>query len=153
LEGITRNYFFIVINLIMIGGQILIVFVGREAFKIVPLDGKEWGLSIGLGALSLPWGAAIRKFPDEWVVAALPRLLRKQWAPETIGEGQQKEHEPESEEFRPPLRVMTTIRGPRARNFVGFRQRMHDAKERVKERAKDKIHNGKNGSSSDVEKR
>jgi len=48
----------------MIGGQIIISFVGKEAFKIVPLDGKEWGLSIGLGAISLPWGAAIRLFPD-----------------------------------------------------------------------------------------
>jgi len=38
----------------MIGGQILIIFVGGEAFKITPLNGKEWGLSIGLGAISLP---------------------------------------------------------------------------------------------------
>ena len=73
-EGILRNYFFLAINLIMIGGQVLIIFVGGEAFRIVPLNGKEWGLSIGLGAISLPWGALIRKFPDEWADALVPRF-------------------------------------------------------------------------------
>ncbi|CAG1959687.1 unnamed protein product [Fusarium graminearum] len=63
-EGITRNWFFIIINAIMIGGQVLIIFVGGQAFKIVPLNGKEWGLSIGLGVISIPWGTVIRKFPD-----------------------------------------------------------------------------------------
>ncbi|PVI07713.1 calcium ATPase, partial [Periconia macrospinosa] len=65
-ESIHKNFFFLLINLIMIGGQVLIIFVGREAFKVVPLDGKEWGLSVGLGAMSLPWGALIRLFPDAW---------------------------------------------------------------------------------------
>ncbi|KAL2133159.1 hypothetical protein VTI74DRAFT_2820 [Chaetomium olivicolor] len=73
-EGITRNYFFMVINLIMIGGQVLIIFVGGEAFKITKLNGKEWGLSIGLGAISLPWGALIRKFPDAWAEALTPHI-------------------------------------------------------------------------------
>ncbi|AEO60434.1 hypothetical protein MYCTH_2309634 [Thermothelomyces thermophilus ATCC 42464] len=73
-EGITRNYFFIIINLIMIGGQVLIIFVGGEAFKITRLNGKEWGLSIGLGAISLPWGALIRKFPDAWAEAMVPHM-------------------------------------------------------------------------------
>ncbi|KAF9785629.1 plasma membrane calcium, partial [Fusarium sp. DS 682] len=76
-EGITRNWFFMVINVIMVGGQVLIIFVGGQAFKIVPLNGKEWGLSIGLGVISVPWGAVIRKFPDSWaerigVAAAWP---------------------------------------------------------------------------------
>jgi Ca2+-transporting ATPase len=58
----------------MIGGQVLIAFFGGQAFKIVPLNGKEWGLSIGLGAISLPWGALIRKFPDAWAVAMVPKI-------------------------------------------------------------------------------
>jgi Ca2+-transporting ATPase len=74
LEGITRNYFFMVINLIMVGGQVLIIFVGGAAFQITRLNGKEWGLSIGLGAISLPWGALIRKFPDAWAAALVPKI-------------------------------------------------------------------------------
>ncbi|TPX12156.1 uncharacterized protein E0L32_007042 [Thyridium curvatum] len=154
LEGLTRNYFFIVINLIMIGGQVLIIFVGGEAFKIHKLDGKEWGLSIGLGAISIPWGAAIRLVPDHWVAACLPWFVRKRWAPETISEELRRQHADEKgvwvtdsegeKEFRPapPLRVMTSIRGQRVRENIkrgrGFRERMHDAKQA----AKDKWHQG-----------
>jgi hypothetical protein len=55
----------------MTGGQILIIFVGGDAFEIVRLNGKEWGLSIGLGAISVSWGAVIRLRPDEWIAACL----------------------------------------------------------------------------------
>lgn len=58
----------------MVGGQVLIIFVGGEAFRIVPLNGKEWGLSVGLGAISLPWGAIIRMFPDAWASALVPKV-------------------------------------------------------------------------------
>jgi P-type Ca2+ transporter type 2C len=132
----------------MVGGQVLIIFVGGEAFKIVRLDGKEWGLSIGLGAISLPWGAAIRLFPDAWVAAILPWFIRKKWAPETIDDKLEKEHREETEGLHPPLRIMTGLRGPRARNHVGFRQKMHDAKVI----AKDAINPNKSASSSDNEK-
>ena len=59
----------------MIGGQVLIIFVGNEAFKITPLNGKEWGLSVGLGALSLPIGASelIELFI---LVTVAPRCIR-----------------------------------------------------------------------------
>ena len=144
-EGITRNYFFMVINLIMIGGQVLIIFIGGQAFKIVRLDAKEWGLSIGLGAISIPWGALIRKIPDRWVGGMLPWFIRKAWAPETIDSKLEEEHREEEEGFKPPLRVMTAIRGPRTRNHIGLRQRVHDAKARVMDRM--------NGSLSDVDKK
>jgi P-type Ca2+ transporter type 2C len=114
----------------MIGGQVLIIFVGGAAFRITPLDGREWGLSIGLGAISLPWGAAIRKYPDAWVAASLPWFMRKRWAPETISSQLQKEHHEEMSDIRPPLRTLTSLRGARARKNIhrGFRERMHDAK-------------------------
>jgi hypothetical protein len=48
----------------MIGGQILIVFVGGRAFSVVPLSGAQWGISVVLGALSLPVGVIIRLIPD-----------------------------------------------------------------------------------------
>ncbi|KAF4956142.1 hypothetical protein FSARC_11672 [Fusarium sarcochroum] len=66
--GIHRNWFFIVINLIMIGLQIAIVFVGNRVFDIDPngLDGPQWAISILVAAFSLPWGVVVRIFPDEW---------------------------------------------------------------------------------------
>ncbi|KAK4244157.1 hypothetical protein C7999DRAFT_17556 [Corynascus novoguineensis] len=147
-EGITRNYFFIVINLIMIGGQVLIIFVGGEAFKITPLNGKEWGLSIGLGAISVPWGAFIRKFPDAWAEAMVPNIPRPHFWPfnrkekaahakdedveqatstsDDTGALKQKQRkrtlpadgEPGDHAFEPPLRTLTSLRGKRATSNI-----------------------------------
>lgn len=139
-EGITRNWFFIGINLIMIGGQVLIIFVGGAAFEIEPLNGKEWGLSIGLGAISLPWGVLIRKCPDEWVASCLPWFIRKRWAPESITPSKMEAHRRNTAELeegiRPPLRTLSTLRGDRARQNIrggsGFRAYMHDQKVKAK---------------------
>ncbi|KAF7553258.1 hypothetical protein G7Z17_g3782 [Cylindrodendrum hubeiense] len=136
-EGLNRNIFFIVINIIMIGGQVLIIFVGGEAFKITHLTGKEWGLSIGLGAISIPWGAFIRCIPDEWVAACLPGFLHRMWLPSPTDELAVEEKSDDEDDFRPPLRVMSSIRGPRVQQHIGFRDRMHKIKERAKEKAKE----------------
>jgi P-type Ca2+ transporter type 2C len=66
--GIHRNLFFIVINLIMVGLQVAIIFVGNRVFDISPdgLDGPQWAISILIAAFSLPWGILVRIFPDEW---------------------------------------------------------------------------------------
>ncbi len=146
-EGITRNWFFIIINIIMIGGQVLIIFVGGQAFKIVPLNGKEWGLSIGLGAISIPWGAVIRKFPDSLaqrigVTAAWPFAKAISFLPSFKKEKNKKTNEKtmdqakgdieELEEFRPPpLRTITSLRGPRVREHIGLRGRIHNAKDKA----------------------
>lgn len=65
-EGIHRNKFFIVINFIMIGAQIAIIFVGWNVFSIRPIDGVQWAICLVLAAISLPWAVAIRYFPDPW---------------------------------------------------------------------------------------
>lgn len=65
-EGVHRNKFFIVINLIMIGAQIAIVFVGGAAFEITALDGTQWAICIVAAAVCLPWAVVVRLFPDEW---------------------------------------------------------------------------------------
>lgn len=144
-EGITRNWFFVVINIIMIGGQVLIVFVGGEAFKIIPLDGKEWGLSIGLGAISVPWGAAVRKFPDSWaetigrtaawpfskLYALLPTFKKNKKNDVMLEDGKAEERK-DPDNIRPPLRMMSSIRGPRVRQHIGLRQRAHIVKEKTK---------------------
>ncbi|KAL1981086.1 hypothetical protein VTN96DRAFT_3069 [Rasamsonia emersonii] len=63
-EGITRNWLFVAVSLVMIGGQVLIIFVGGEAFSVVPLTGAQWGYCLILGALSIVVGCVIRLIPD-----------------------------------------------------------------------------------------
>ncbi|OXV10462.1 hypothetical protein Egran_01773 [Elaphomyces granulatus] len=64
-EGVFRNWLFIAISLIMIGGQILITFVGGQAFSIVTLSPAQWAYSVILGALSIAIGCIIRVIPDK----------------------------------------------------------------------------------------
>lgn len=42
----------------------LIVFVGGAAFSVHRIGGREWGISLALGLVSLPLGAAIRYIPN-----------------------------------------------------------------------------------------
>jgi len=65
-EGIHRNYFFIVINIIMVGLQVCIIFVGSRAFQIKDggIDGEQWALSLVLALMCWPWAVLIRLFPD-----------------------------------------------------------------------------------------
>lgn len=79
-----NNWFFLAINFIMIGLQILIVFVGGKAFSVVRLDARGWGYSLAFGFLSIPVGAAIRCIPDELIRRLIPDYLvrRTQKTPE-----------------------------------------------------------------------
>ncbi|KAH8722336.1 hypothetical protein GQ44DRAFT_622873 [Phaeosphaeriaceae sp. PMI808] len=83
-EGITHNWFFIVILLIMIGGQTLIIFVGGVAFSVTRLNGAQWGYSIVLGFLSLPIGMIVRLIPDELVRKCIPNFFRRKSTPELV---------------------------------------------------------------------
>ncbi|KAH9945065.1 calcium-translocating P-type ATPase [Epithele typhae] len=62
--GITKNYYFMGITLLEIAVQILIVFVGGAAFQVTRIGGREWGISIALGFVSIPLGALIRCLPN-----------------------------------------------------------------------------------------
>ncbi|KAF2838811.1 calcium-translocating P-type ATPase [Patellaria atrata CBS 101060] len=83
-EGIHHNYFFIFINCIMVGGQIMIIFVGGQAFSVTKLNGPLWGYSIALGALSLPMGVIIRLVPDEFIRKLIPERLKRRNTPELV---------------------------------------------------------------------
>jgi Ca2+-transporting ATPase len=65
-KGIMRNRRFFFIGFVVVGGQLLIMFIGNKAFKVVPLDGMEWGVSICIGCLSLLCGVLLRLAPDFW---------------------------------------------------------------------------------------
>ncbi|KAF2026034.1 calcium-translocating P-type ATPase [Setomelanomma holmii] len=86
LEGVHRNLFFIGIVVLIIGLQIMIIFVGGRPFQISThgLDGTQWAISIVTGFICIPWAIAIRYFPDAWfaVIAAVvgkPFVIVYRW--------------------------------------------------------------------------
>ena len=85
-EGITHNFWFIGINCIMVGGQIMIIFIGGQAFQITRLNGPQWAISILTALPCLGWAILVRLFPDPWFAVvfnacynALTFVLRPFW--------------------------------------------------------------------------
>ncbi|KAJ4175321.1 plasma membrane calcium [Fusarium falciforme] len=72
-EGVHRNQFFIFINLLMVGLQVGIVFIGSRVFEIKDggLDGPQWAICIVIAFFSLSWGAVIRFFPNMYFEAIM----------------------------------------------------------------------------------
>ncbi|KAJ1424568.1 hypothetical protein B484DRAFT_331169, partial [Ochromonadaceae sp. CCMP2298] len=62
-KGISSNYVFLLVSLITGGFQILLVEYGGEFLKTSPLTGSQWGVTILLGAISLPVGMLMRLIP------------------------------------------------------------------------------------------
>jgi Ca2+-transporting ATPase len=85
-EGISRNWFFIGVNIITICGQVIIVFVGSSALSTVRLDRTQWAISVFLGAFSLPVAVLIRLIPDEFIRKLISSfsLSKQQTAYETV---------------------------------------------------------------------
>ncbi|KAI7527475.1 calcium-translocating P-type ATPase, partial [Hortaea werneckii] len=75
-EGITKNWFFIMIFCIMVGGQTLIIFVGGEAFSVTRQTGPQWAIAIILGVISLPIGIVIRLVPNELAAKLVPPFIK-----------------------------------------------------------------------------
>ncbi|KAK0620694.1 hypothetical protein B0T14DRAFT_481701 [Immersiella caudata] len=88
-ERIMRNPLSLVVGFLVVGGQVLIIFMGGKAFGVVPLSARDWGLSIGIGALSLPLGVLLRLMPTPWVDEAYYYLFQALdsilWAPREVG--------------------------------------------------------------------
>ncbi|KAJ5163615.1 ATPase P-type K/Mg/Cd/Cu/Zn/Na/Ca/Na/H-transporter [Penicillium coprophilum] len=63
-EGMFRNYWFLGINTIMVGGQIMIIYVGGQAFSVTRLSGTLWGVCIICSIACLPWAIVLRLIPD-----------------------------------------------------------------------------------------
>ncbi|TFY80381.1 hypothetical protein EWM64_g3629 [Hericium alpestre] len=63
-EGVLNNWYFMGITLIEVAVQIMIVFVGGSAFQVTRIGGREWGISLALGFVSIPLGALIRCIPN-----------------------------------------------------------------------------------------
>ncbi|KAL9114998.1 MAG: hypothetical protein Q9227_001242 [Pyrenula ochraceoflavens] len=64
-EGVHKNFWFLGINAIMVGGQIMIVFIGGRAFGITKINGAQWAVSLLTALPCLLWGVLLRLVPDE----------------------------------------------------------------------------------------
>jgi P-type Ca2+ transporter type 2C len=119
--GIQRNPFFIVITLIMIAGQIIIVFVGGAAFSVTRINGAQWALSIVLGILSLPFGVVIRLIPNRFIKLFIPRrLLQKKRKTTVIDEERvAEEWNPAIESVRDDLIFIKSLRSKRRLGSIG----------------------------------
>ncbi|MCJ1338177.1 hypothetical protein MMC09_003462 [Bachmanniomyces sp. S44760] len=114
-EGMFRNYFFMGIQLIIIGGQFLIMFIGGQAFSVHRINGAQWGYSIVLGALSLPMAMIIRLIPDELVRRLVPNMISKKGTPKVFVSDEEQHYQwnPALEEIRQELTFLKKLRGGR----------------------------------------
>ena len=65
-EGVHRNAFFIVINIIMVAGQIMIVFVGGQAFQIRRINSVQWAICLLCALPCMLWAVVLRCIPDRY---------------------------------------------------------------------------------------
>ncbi|CAL5870662.1 uncharacterized protein PFLUO_LOCUS4902 [Penicillium psychrofluorescens] len=120
LEGVLKNKWFIGIQFIIIGGQVLIAFVGGAAFSVSRLDkGSYWAVSLVLGAISVPIGIIIRLIPDEFIRKLIPHLWHRKQRPEVVVSDEDRRYEwnPALEEIRDQLTFIKRVRGGRLRHI------------------------------------
>ncbi|KAJ5082654.1 ATPase P-type K/Mg/Cd/Cu/Zn/Na/Ca/Na/H-transporter [Penicillium argentinense] len=122
MEGVWRNKWFVGIQLIIIGGQVLIIFVGGAAFSVKRLDqGTQWAVSLVLGAISVPIAVIIRLIPDEFVSRIIPHIWHrnKKGGPELVISDEDRRYEwnPALEEIRDQLAFIKSVRGGRLRHI------------------------------------
>ncbi|KAJ5211144.1 ATPase P-type K/Mg/Cd/Cu/Zn/Na/Ca/Na/H-transporter [Penicillium cf. griseofulvum] len=120
LEGIWKNRWFIGIQIIIIGGQVLIIFVGGAAFSVKRLnEGSQWAVSLILGVISLPIAVIIRLIPDEFCARLVPHFWHRNKGPELVVSDEDRNYEwnPALEEIRDQLAFMKRVRGGRLRHI------------------------------------
>lgn len=113
----------------MVGGQVMIIFIGGKAFSVVRLNGAQWAYSIVLGFLSIPVGAMIRLVPDELLIRLIPAYLkRKPKGPElTISDEEQQFHFPQPlSDVKEELSFLKRVKGGRLNNL---KFKMQDARD------------------------
>lgn len=110
-----RNYWFLGIQLIIVAGQVLIIFVGGAAFAVHELKGVQWAYCLILGALSMPMAVVIRLLPDEIFQKLIPHFGRgSSSAPQLLVTDEQRyAWNPALEEIREELTFLKKVRGGR----------------------------------------
>ncbi|KAH7124983.1 hypothetical protein B0J13DRAFT_647057, partial [Dactylonectria estremocensis] len=127
-EGLHRNYLFMLMMCVMIGGQLIIIFFGREAFVVVQLNGKQWAISVVIGFCSIPIGVLIRLFPDS-IIERSVQSIKDHWPTWLRFHRKAKNRDEQSPDFdaenydidaalfgiRDDLEFLTKVRGGRIR--------------------------------------
>ncbi|ELU40116.1 cation-transporting atpase fungi [Rhizoctonia solani AG-1 IA] len=116
-------------NIFQVAIQILIAFFGGAAFQVTSMNGRDWGMSIALGFVSIPLGFLIRCIPNgpvERVFIAL-RIMRDPNAPPKLTKEEKKAEEerkreeekdiwnPAINQVRDRLQTFSSVRGARMR--------------------------------------
>jgi Ca2+-transporting ATPase len=123
----SQNWFFVGINVVMVGGQIMIIFVGGKAFSVTPLQGTQWAISIILGAISIPVAVIIRLIPDEFIAKIAPSFMtKKRTTPVYRSEEDRFEWNRGIEEIRQELSFLKMVRGGRLNQLKFRRQNIRD---------------------------
>ncbi|KAL6301353.1 calcium-translocating P-type ATPase [Sparassis latifolia] len=126
-EGMLNNYYFMGITLLEIGVQILIVFVGGAAFSVTRISGRDWGISLALGVVSIPLGALLRFIPNAPVERFL-KAIRLMSNPEVLPTTRpDTEWNSAIELVRDNLNTFSHVRGGRMRasSYVGKSRKAH----------------------------
>jgi P-type Ca2+ transporter type 2C len=121
-EGITQNWFFVGINVLISGLQILIIFVTGPVFKIAPQGqtGTMWAIAIVLGFISIPFGMIIRLIPDSLILRLVPDYLKRRAHRGTPGLTISDEYDfypAELADVRDELAFLKRIKGGRLNNL------------------------------------
>ncbi|ETM54210.1 calcium-translocating P-type ATPase, PMCA-type [Phytophthora nicotianae] len=69
LEGLMGNRVYIYVTILQILMQLVIVQCTGSFFNCEPLTASQWGVSIGLGAISMPLRVILRCFSAKWLPA------------------------------------------------------------------------------------
>lgn len=107
----------------MMGGQILIIFVGGQAFNIAKdkQTGAMWAYALILGVISIPVGMIIRLIPDTLVERLVPDYIKRRAhkAPDvTVSDDERFEYFPPAfAEVRDELAFLKQFKGGRINNL------------------------------------
>ncbi|EGG04963.1 uncharacterized protein MELLADRAFT_48992 [Melampsora larici-populina 98AG31] len=137
-RGLFRNVYFLVILLIMVGGQILIVEVGGAAFQVTRIGIKDWIICLIIGALSLPIGMIVKVLPTKPFQLGYDWLMNlKIFKPKEKGledgkekmdggeDGGQRGWNPAIDQVRDNLATFGQIRGGRVRSSSLVKKSRH----------------------------
>ena len=130
-EGVLKNYWFIGINAIMIGGQIMIVFVGGKAFQVTRLDAPQWAICILCALPCLLWAVLLRCIPDKYA-AVVFGIVGRIWLALA----------------RPLLKVLTVLFKPISKTWKSVRSSVFSPAKRFCQRAVAKVLRRKSGANA-----
>ena len=74
-EGFHRNFWFVGINVIMVAGQVMIVFIGGRAFGITRIDGVQWAICLLCSLPCMLWAVILRLIPDKYFAVVFHAII------------------------------------------------------------------------------